>query len=225
MIGKIHQLPLGTHLIVSAVIGVLFTLISYLIAVGVGWEVQLSRLEAAAVATSYACTYLATVETRYNYPLGVITTLLYSILLYRAGLPAVALFNLYLVFSLIYGWFRWGKDGTLRVTDFRWRSFWPLLYVTVAAGVFVILIAVSLYFNASMARMDIAVAVLSGMAQVMLDNKHRQTWAVWAVVNVLSIWLYIQGGLYLVTVQYAFFLLNTVFGHMMWTTSMRRNHA
>lgn len=213
----------GQNLAISFVVGIVLTAASWLAARAMGFDFQFSRLEALAVMTSYACTYLATVESRLNYPIGVMTTFLYSWLFFVSGLYAVALFNLYLVFSLAYGWFRWGPDGpsTRRVTDFGYRTRWPVIYLLIAGAVYVLLTGINLYFGVSMTGLDIAVAVLSGVAQFMLDNKHRQTWAVWAVVNVVSIWLYAKSGLQLVAVQYAFFLLNTVLGHALWTRSMR----
>lgn len=211
------------NMVISSVVGVVLTVLSWLIARGLGFEVSLTPLEVLAVMTSYSCTYLATVESRLNYPVGVVTTFLYSWLFFISGLYAVALFNLYLVFSLVYGWFRWGPDGPLTrpVTDFGYRSRWPAIYALIAVAVYALLAAVNWFFGFSMSGVDVAVAVLSGVAQFMLDNKHRQTWVLWASVNVFSIWLYATSGLQLVAAQYVFFLMNTVLGYLLWTRSMR----
>lgn len=213
----------GQNLAISFVVGIVLTAASWLAARAMGFDFQFSRLEALAVMTSYACTYLATVESRLNYPIGVITTFLYSWLFFTSGLYAVALFNLYLVFALVYGWFRWGPDGpsTRRVTDFAYKGRWPVIYLFIAAAVYLLLMAINRYFGVSMGWADVTVAVLSGVAQFMLDNKHRQTWAVWALVNVFSVWLYAKSGLQLVAIQYALFLVNTALGYALWTRSMR----
>lgn len=213
----------GENLMTSVVVGVVLTAVSWLAARSLGFDFEFSRLEALAVMTSYTCTYLATVESRLNYPVGVVTTFLYSWLFFASGLYAVALFNLYLVFSLVYGWFRWGPDGpaTRPVTDFAYKGRWPVIYLLIAAAVYLLLMAINRYFGVSMGWADVTVAVLSGVAQFMLDNKHRQTWAAWALVNVFSIWLYAKSGLQLVAVQYALFLLNTALGYALWTRSMR----
>lgn len=224
MISRIRSLGISDQLAVSGILGIVLTAASYMGAAAAGYATSFSMLEAVTVALSYSCTYLATIESRYNYPVGVLGTLLYSILFYKTGLYAVALFNLYLVFSLIYGWFRWGPDGerSRAVTDFGYATRWPLIYLAVGLGVYLLLALINNKMGASMTRLDIGVAVLSGIAQVMLDNKHRQTWIVWAGVNVFSIWLYFQGGLYLVTIQYMFFLANTILGYGLWTQSMRK---
>ena len=50
-------------------------------------------------------------------------------------------------------------------------------------------------------------------------EKKIENWIVWAVVNVVSIWFYFQGELYLVALQYVFFLFNTAFGFARWRNS------
>jgi len=66
--------------------------------------------------------------------------------------------------------------------------------------------------------------ILAGtiLAQFLLDNKKLENWAIWAIVNVLAIYTYLSTGLILVAFQYVFFLLNTVYGFVLWKGSM--NH-
>lgn len=211
------------HFFISAFLGVVLTAISFGVGVGMGWVdyASLNWLEVFAVATSYSCTYLCVVESRWNYPIGVVTTLAYSILFFQWGLPAVGVFNLYLVGSLIYGWFRWGPDENTRpVTSISLKDIFPYsgLGIAIAALMYVVLV----YFGAPIVYLDIAVAAISGVAQFLLDNKRLQTWHVWAVVNVFSIWLYFNQGLYLVAFQYIFFLGNTIFGYYTWKGNMKQ---
>lgn len=178
-----------------------------------------SNLEFAAVFTSYICTLLCVHQTRWNYPVGVLTTFLYSWLFYQWEMYAVALFNLYLVFSLAYGWFRWGTDAqTLPVT--RVRGFWWLGYVFLGMSVYGLLWGINTIFGVTITQTEIWITVLSGVAQFLLDNKKIETWAVWTLVNILSIWFFFEGGLYLVAFQYVFFLGNTVYGFIEWTKTM-----
>lgn len=211
------------HFLISAFLGVILTAISFGVGVGMGWVeyASLNWLEVFAVATSYSCTYLCVVESRWNYPIGVVTTLAYSILFFQWGLPAVGVFNLYLVGSLIYGWFRWGPDENTRpVTSISLKDIFPYsgLGIAIAALMYVVLV----YFGAPIVYLDIAVAAISGVAQFLLDNKRLQTWHVWAVVNVFSIWLYFNQGLYLVAFQYMFFLGNAIFGYYTWKGNMQQ---
>lgn len=209
------------HFLIALVLGPTLTILSYGLTQILGWEFAFSWLEFAAVATSYACTYLCVMQSRLNYPIGIVTTFLYSILFWQWQLPALALFNLYLVFSLAYGWWRWGPDGNpIPVTSLK-LDVWLLGYVGLAAGIYALLWSINTYFGHEMTTLDAVIAVLSGVAQFLLDNKKIQTWMVWAVVNVLSIYLFWVVGLGLVFIQFILFLANTLFGWYMWQKSMK----
>lgn len=205
---------------IPTIAGVVLTVGSYGIAVAAGWTTfdALSPLEVAAVFTSYICTVMCVYQTRWNYPVGVITTFLYSWLFFRLQMYAVAMFNLYLVFSLAYGWFRWGPDSETRPVS-RIAGPWWLGYLAVGWAIWLLLAGVNWFFGVTITNVEIAITVLSGVAQFMLDNKKIENWLVWAVVNILSIWFYFQGELYLVALQYVFFLFNTAFGFARWRTT------
>lgn len=215
------------NFIKALILGVILTQISFVVATNLGWNYEFNWLEYIAVASSYACTLLCVWQSRWNYPIGVFTTFLYSILLWQWGMPALAIFNLYLVFSLAYGYWRWGPDGkSLPVTDLKFDG-WLLGYVGLGVCIYFMLIGADWFIlqkelqAAPMLATDIIAAVLSGIAQFLLDNKKRQTWMVWAVVNVFSIYLFVAQGLYLVMFQYIFFLGNTIYGWISWTRSMK----
>lgn len=201
----------------SGIIAIIATGISYVISLWMGWTTteNLSFLEVAAVFTSYMCTFMCVVQTRWNYPIGVLTTFLYSWLFYQWEMYGVAVFNLYLVFSLAYGWFRWGPDEVTRPIT-RVHGWWWLGYIAIGLGIYSLLLIVNTYFNVSMTNTEIFIVVLSGVAQFLLDNKKIETWSVWVLVNILSIIFYFQGGLYLVAFQYLFFLGNAFYGWFKW---------
>lgn len=214
----------------SIFVAIFATLGSYFIGYAFGWfnpgtlNVPTIRglvfLEIAAVFTSYMCTFMCVHQTRWNYPIGVLTTFLYSWLFYQWGMYGVAIFNLYLVFSLIYGWFRWGSDGkTLPVTSVDGK--WWFGYAGLGLGIWALLMVVNMFVPVPITPIEAAIVILSGVAQFLLDNKKIETWFFWIAVNILSIYFYFQGGLYLVTFQYLFFLGNAFYGWTKWFESKR----
>ena len=208
-------------IIYGVLIGFVLTLASYVVADQFDW-IELSEvnfLEAFAVFTSYLCTWLCVRQTRWNYPVGVVTTLAYSILFWQYELFALSLFNMYLVGSLIFGWFRWGPDGTSKPVS-TVDGFWWLGYVALALGIYILLFTFNSFFGYEMSWMDIILAIASGVAQFLLDNKKIETWVLWALINIGSIWLYFNTELYIVAFQYVFFLLNAFYGFWLWKNSM-----
>ncbi len=208
----------------SMVIGSFITAITYYIVYFFGY-LDLSAvtlLEVAAVVTMYASVFLYVIQARINYIVGIINTILYCWLFYTWELYAVAAFNFYLVFSLIYGWYRWGPDGNPRkVSLVQFNTPWFLGYVAFGGFIYVLLTQVNTYFNYDMSTAEIAIAVFSGVAQLLLDNKKLETWFVWFIVNVFSIYVFFSAGLVGVAVQYVFLLINTMLGFYAWYKSYK----
>ncbi|CAN5531680.1 hypothetical protein BH10ACT3_BH10ACT3_06460 [soil metagenome] len=210
---------IGRDLIESVAVGVGFTGLSYAVASAFGGTVSTSALESFAVFTSYSCTFLAVKQRRINYVVGMLATAAYAVLFHRQGLLASMVLNIYLTPALVYGWIRWKRDADTRpVTNVHWRSL-PA-YAVVTAGFYAGAVLVIGLFDGALARWDAVILVGSMLAQFLLDNKKLQTWAVWAVVNVVAIYVYATAGLHLAAAQYVFFLLNTLYGHWSWKRTM-----
>lgn len=212
-----------TKIVEAFGLAIILTGISYIVGVAFNWVTEINWLEMFAVFTSYACTWLCTRQSRWNYPIGVITTAAYSVLFYQMGAPALALFNLYLVFSLIYGWFRWGSDSVTRPVT-RIAPMWLLGYISIGVAIAAGFVGINWWWDpasvASLNRIDILLAAASGVAQLMLDNKKIENWIVWATINIISIPYFISIGLPLVAFQYVFFLINTGIAFRAWKGTM-----
>jgi nicotinamide mononucleotide transporter len=211
------------YIIESAILAIVLTALSYVVGLQAGWITELNWLEVFAVFTSYSCTWLCTRQSRWNYPVGVVTTAAYSLLFWQWDMTALAIFNLYLVVSLAYGWFRWGADNkTRRVT--RIPKVWYTAYGLVGLAILALFLYANQLFNPTgiteLNPIDVGLAVASGVAQLMLDNKKLENWTVWAMINIVSIPFFMHSGLALVAFQYVFFLANTVIGHVQWKRTM-----
>lgn len=214
---------ISKYIFESIHLAVVLTAVSYIVGLQAGWITELNWLEVFAVFTSYSCTWLCTRQSRWNYPIGVITTAAYSLLFYQWGMLALAIFNLYLVFSLIYGWFRWGSDDNTRPVT-RIPLKWYTGYGAIGLAILGLFLLANVLFNpaglSALNPIDVGLAVASGIAQLMLDNKKLENWTLWAVIDVVSIPFFIHSGLTLAAFQYIFFLGNTIIGHVQWKKTM-----
>lgn len=209
---------LKTHMLQGTALAIFLTGLSFLVGLSFGWLDAINYLEAFAVFTSYLCTFLCVVERRLNYVIGVITTAAYSVLFIQWALPASALVNAYLAFALLYGWFRWRSDDNARpVTHLQWK--WVPVYVIVTGLAYMGAVFLSGVLGSTLPGTDSVILIGTMLAQFLLDNKKIETWAVWAVVNVFAIYTYFTAGLFLAAFQFVFFLLNTVYGYIMWKRS------
>ena len=203
----------------SFVYGSALTAVTYAIGAVLGFfnPENFGWIEFFAIWTSYICTLLCVYQKRINYPIGAVSTVLYAILSYKADLPALGLFNILLSVNLIYGWFRWNSDAQTRPVE-SWPSLpWWIGYAAIAIVAYFLLTTISSYFGYQVTWLDVTTAVVYAVAQAMLDNKHRSAWGVFAVLNVLSIYVYFQKPeTYFVALQYLYFLGNAAYGHFEW---------
>lgn len=208
----------------SLAVALALTTLTYFVGMQVGWISELNWLEAFAVFTSYSCTYMCVFQSRWNYPMGVITTFIYSWFYWTAKPEpayALAIFNLYMVFSLMFGYWRWGPDGKpIAVSKVHKDLKIWLLYVLYGAFIG-LLLGVAIDHGAKITNLEIIIVILSGVAQLLLDNKRLETWYVWIGVNIASIYFYYDSGWYLVMFQYIFFLANTLWGLYNWKKDLR----
>lgn len=205
---------------IGVVIATILTGLSYIVADWMGWARlgEINYLEAFAVWTSYICTWLCVHQTRWNYPIGIVTTFAYSILFWQFELYSLAIFNMYLVGSLAYGYWRWGSDTDTRPVT-RLTPWSYLNYSILALVVYGFLFLINLAFGHEMTWLDVVLAVASGVAQFMLDNKKLENWILWIFIDIVSIWFYFETGLFIVAFQYFSFLLNAFYGYYKWNKS------
>lgn len=202
------------------VIGLILTSFSYVVGLKMNWIEGINWLEAFCVFTSYACTYLCVVQSRKNYIFGIISVASLVVLFYQAGLYSSMVLNLYLFPTLVWGWFRWGKDECTRPVKWVELKWWPA-YIGITAITWYILTALAEYMSATLPATDSFILAFSILAQFLLDQKKIETWAVWITVNVVAIYTYWEAGLVIVALQYVLFLVNAFLGFAMWKRSMK----
>lgn len=209
---------LTTNLVQGTIIATVLTTLSYVVALNFDWIAKVDLLEAFAVFTSYVCTYLCVMERRINYPIGAASTVAYCILFWRFDLNASMAINAFLSVYLLYGWIRWRADHDTRPITRMSAKNWAITLVVTAVG-YAIVVALSNAFNGALVWTDSVILVGTLAAQFTLDNKHRETWGIWIIVNVFAIYTYFTTELYLVGFQYIFFLLNAFWAFHVWSKS------
>jgi nicotinamide mononucleotide transporter len=130
-----------------------------------------------------------------------------------------AALNIYLIPTLIYGWFIWGKDEeTKPVTRLDISRAFPI-YILVTGIVYGGAVFIIEKLGGELAGLDAMILFGSILAQFLLDRKKLETWFVWMIVNVISIYVYFNAGLYLLTLQFVYFLFNAILGYNKWKST------
>lgn len=210
--------------ITSVILGLILTAFSYWVGLKYNWIKELNWLEVFSVYTSYVCTILCVLQSRTNYIWGIASVIALSVLFFQSALYSSMVLNIYLIPTLIWGWFRWRSDEEPRPVTFVGKFWWPV-YLLITVSVWYTLVQISTYMGATLPVNDSFILAASILAQFLLDQKKIENWAVWAVINVVAIKTYMDAGLALVAFQYVFFLLNTAWGAFAWRNSMKVSYA
>lgn len=207
---------------ISIVVAWVATAVSILIAHLFGWTKvgDLSLMEVFATFVSYSCTYLCVKQKRCNYYMAVIATASLAYVFWNQGLYGSMALNLYLIPTVIYGWFIWGRDETTKPVQ-NISLYQSIPYIIATAITYAGALWIVKYFGGTMAPLDSIILIGSILAQWLLDRKKIATWKIWAFVNVVSIYVYFESGLYLLAIQFIVFLANTLYGHIEWSKTMK----
>lgn len=208
----------------AVLVTVIMTVLTFAGGLLIGWITvdTLNWFEVAAVATSYGCTWLMYHQKRFSYLIAVVTTALYCVVFFQAGLVASMILQVYLLPTVIFGFFRWRSDANPKPVQ-KFRIKLAPVYALVVAAFYAGAYFITDAFGGSMAPLDSAILIGTILAQFLLDNKVLGNWWVWIVVDIISIYVYFSQGLYFVGVQYVFFLVGAFYGFYQWRKSLLRD--
>jgi nicotinamide mononucleotide transporter len=180
----------------------------------------MTLLEIVAVLFTLANVWLMVKENIWGWPAGIISVLLYLVVFWRSHLYMnAALQIVYFVLS-IHGWYEWlhgGENKTERKIKIASSKMWAVLMsagIVLTVGFFWLLRVTS--HDASLPIWDALTTAFSIVGQFMLNTKIVENWLIWAIVDVIYVFMFIDQKLYLTAVLYAFFVVLCLKGLIDW---------
>lgn len=180
-----------------------------------------------AAITGVICVVMVAKGNILNYVFGIINVSLYAWISYKAALYGDAVLNAFYYLPMQFiGWFSWMKrresndSVTVKTKQMDILQRLLLFFISVAfvvAGGFVLK-----YFNDPQPFKDSATTVLSVIAMFLMVKTFMEQWILWAVVNVISIvmWIFafIRGDMHsmLMVIMWVFYLINSLNGWYTW---------
>jgi nicotinamide mononucleotide transporter len=156
------------------------------------------------------------------------SVLIYLFVLFHSKLYMQSLLQLYYLAMAAYGWYHWRRPraagGQLPVTTWPWRAH------AIAIGVVLSLVYVSVevltrYSDSPLPHLDALTAWGAIVATFMVARKVLENWLYWLVIDAVSIWLYLERGLYFTVGLFCVYLVMVVIGYRSWRASMREAAA
>ncbi len=171
--------------------------------------------------TGVACVWLAARQNALNFPMAIVNTATFLLLFSDKKLYGDAGLQTMFLTLNAYGWWHWfngdGEHHALAVSRLSARGWIAVATITLLAVP--LLQQVLIRINGAAPFWDAVITTLSVIAQVLLNRKTLENWALWIAVDLISIPLYISKDLYLTAVLYAIFLLLCVNGWIAWRRS------
>lgn len=158
------------------------------------------------------------------WPLAIVASLLYFLLFRNGKLYGEAGLQLLFVVLALWGWWQWlrgtGDDGrALRVRRLRPQGLLIATGITLLAWP-----ALGLFLahqtDSPVPYFDAFPTVASLTGQWLLARKYQENWAVWIIVNIVSVALFAFKGYWLTVVLYALFIPLSVMGWRAWSRQL-----
>ncbi len=188
-----------------------------------GLPLDVNPLELAATLVTLACVILGVKRSLWQFPVGIAGTAIFFVVVLQGRLYANAALQVFFVFVQAYGWWYWLRGDKGRRPLIRRAS---AVHVAISVVISLILAAIGAWAltewtDHDLSLTDASTLSVSVVAQYLLDRKYLETWPVWLIVNIASVWLYAQAGMWLFTTLYVFFFFNAFWGWYEWRKAMR----
>jgi|TARA_B100000315_G_scaffold78674_1_gene72044 nicotinamide mononucleotide transporter len=175
--------------------------------------------EALAVFFGLAYLILATRENILCWYAALIGTAISIYVFWDASLVMESALQVYYVVMAVYGWYQWryGSKGDDPLPIALWK---PGVHFVAIGGVLLISI-VSGYLlsentQAAWPYLDSFTTWASVLTTYMVAKKILENWIYWLVIDSLSIFLYLERGLYLYSLLFLLYIIIAIFGFLQW---------
>lgn len=177
-------------------------------------------LSGVAAITGIICVILVSKGKRSQYIWGLINVLLYAVLAYRATFYGEVMLNaLYFMPTQFIGWYYWSKHMNQSTNEVKskvmtWKQ---ILSWGAATLVTIFFVAKGLEFIGTGQFYAGAVSLtLSLIANILMVKRYAEQWPIWIVVNIASIYMWIQYGDWIQVSMWSMYLLNAMYGWNLW---------
>ncbi|RXK14661.1 nicotinamide mononucleotide transporter [Halarcobacter mediterraneus] len=180
----------------------------------------MSTYEAIAMILAIAYILLALRQSLWCWPAAFISTLIYTILFFDVSLLMDSALNAYYLIMAIYGWYSWKYGGKLQEQELEVSNYGLEKNIKII----IVLSLVSLIFgyimanytSADFAYVDSFTTVFAVFTTYMLAKKILENWIYWIVIDMISIYIYIQKGLNLTAILFVIYTVLALIAFRKW---------
>jgi nicotinamide mononucleotide transporter len=182
----------------------------------------MSAWEYVAVLLGLSYVILVMKESLWCWPAAFISTLIYTILFWQGALLMESFLSFYYLLMAIYGWWQWNKldqigNTKLEKSIVSWSASKHIKWVSAATVTFLILgYVMDEYTHAKIPYLDAFTTVFAIMTTYMVTQKVLENWLYWIVIDIASVFLYLEMGYYPTAVLSVLYTILAWQGFLVW---------
>ncbi|MBA6224857.1 nicotinamide mononucleotide transporter [Colwellia sp. MB02u-18] len=184
----------------------------------------LPLLELIAVVASLLYVVLAAKGSIWCWPAAILSTVLYTVIFYDVYLWMDSVLQLYYLLMAVYGWFCWHKNKPSKTHTDSNRLLYSQWTLQRHSRIIVLLTLVSLvlgwvmatYTPAHFPYLDSATTVFAVFATYLITQKVLENWLYFIVIDLVSIYLYVEKGLIPTAALFGSFVILAAYGYWQW---------
>ena len=182
------------------------------------------NLETVAVILAIAYLLFAIKENSLCWYCAFFSTAIYVWIFGDVSLYMESVLNIYYMAMAVYGWYQWQRGGQDK-TGLE-ISRWSPGNHSMAIGVILIATVISGYLlaantDARLPYLDSFTTWASVITTVMVARKIIENWLYWVVIDIVSIFLYLDRGLYQTAGLFVLYIVLAVVGYIIWVKKYR----
>jgi nicotinamide mononucleotide transporter len=188
---------------------------------------SISYLEMIGVAFGVIQVHLAKKNSPWLYFFGIISVSITLFLLWKVGLYAEWILNIYYLVMSIYGWYLWIRKGNHAPVQasYATKRQWILSILAIVIG-WPIISGVLLHFTSSeVALWDAWVSITACVGMWLLAKRKIENWIFLNISNAFAIPLLWQKGLILYAALTVYLFIIAILGYKEWRKLIRNQHA
>jgi nicotinamide mononucleotide transporter len=135
----------------------------------------------------------------------------------HAKLYSEALLYLYYVFAGIYGWIFWTKSDQKFISyKLNLKNHLFIIIVGLLFSFLLNLLIVRFFVDAQRPMIDSITTVFSFIATFLTARKFIDNWLYWIVIDFISVFLYMDRGLYIYSILMLLYTILAFYGYKQW---------
>ena len=190
----------------------------------VSYFTTLPLLELIAVVASLLYVVLAAKGSIWCWPAAILSTVLYTVIFYDVYLWMDSVLQLYYLLMAVYGWFYWHKNTHSNTHSDSNKLLYSQWTLKRHCSIIFLLTLVSLvlgwimatYTPANFPYLDSATTVFAVFATYLITQKVLENWLYFIVIDLVSIYLYVEKGLIPTAALFGSFVILAVYGYWQW---------